>query len=749
MLAIIFSNLRRRKTRTLLTVLGIAIGVAAVIALSAFGEGFATGFEKTFSSANADLTVAQKDAVMLLLSSVDERVGVELKQMRGVEKVAGTVAGFLTLPDSPYFVVMGQDPRGFAMGHYRLIAGRTLLARREMLLGKIAAKNYNKSVGSQFTIKNVSFDVVGIYETGVSFEDGGAVIPLTDAQGIFDKQKHVSYFNLQLTDVRQIDDVQARIQARWSELAATRSGEPTAQSDALQLYRSFGWFLGIFAVLVGGIGMMNAMLMSVLERTREIGVLRAVGWRRRRIVGMILGEALALALGGGIAGMALGVGLTRLAGAVPAVESLLSGVFTPAMFAQALIVALVLGAVGGVYPAWRAAQLTPVEAMRAEGGASVSSGRLARRLAPFFGSGALRNLWRRPTRTLVTALGLGIGVGFMVALLAIAGGFAVLFTQLGSAGQLDLMGEQANVSDASLSVIDERIADEIARQPGVQSVSKLVLGFSSAPGLPYFIVFGIDPDGEYIQHYRVREGRTLRRSKEIIVGRFAANALKQGVGDTVRIAGRSYTLVGIYENGSAYEDAGAAISLADAQSAFRKPRQVSFIGVRVTDPARAGEIAQDLERRFPQVTVARVSEFTDRMNDIKSVQAIVDALTILTMAVGGIVMTNVMLMSVFERTQEIGVLRALGWRRRRILRMVLVESFGLSLLGAVVGIAVGTGLAYLATLEPTMGMFLMPAYTPELFAQVVALALVLGALGGVYPAWRASNLRPIDALRYE
>jgi putative ABC transport system permease protein len=66
-----------------------------------------------------------------------------------------------------------------------------------------------------------------------------------------------------------------------------------------------------------------------------------------------------------------------------------------------------------------------------------------------------------------------------------------------------------------------------------------------------------------------------------------------------------------------------------------------------------------------------------------------------------------------------------------------------------VGIALGVGLAYLVTLEPTMGMILLPAYTPEMFAQVLVLALVLGALGGLYPAWRASNLRPIDALRYE
>ena len=80
------------------------------------------------------------------------------------------------------------------------------------------------------------------------------------------------------------------------KVAASRSGEASQQTEMLDMYRSFGWFLGIFAILVGGLGMMNPMLMSVLERTREIGVLRALGWRRRRIVGLIMGEGLVLAL---------------------------------------------------------------------------------------------------------------------------------------------------------------------------------------------------------------------------------------------------------------------------------------------------------------------------------------------------------------------------------------------------------------------------------------------------------------------
>jgi len=137
------------------------------------------------------------------------------------------------------------------------------------------------------------------------------------------------------------------------------------------------------------------------------------------------------------------------------------------------------------------------------------------------------------------------------------------------------------------------------------------------------------------------------------------------------------------------------------------------------------------------------------MQDFATTYAILNALILLTVVVGGIVMTNAMLISVFERTQEIGVLRALGWKRRRVVRMIFVEALALSLLSALVGIGLGVGLNYLFMLIPGFGAFLTPAYTPALFGRVLGLAVTLGVIGSLYPAWRAAGLRPIEALRYE
>jgi len=300
-------------------------------------------------------------------------------------------------------------------------------------------------------------------------------------------------------------------------------------------------------------------------------------------------------------------------------------------------------------------------------------------------------------------------------------------------------------------VIDERTADQIATLPEVKSVSKIIFGVSSATGLPYFMVFGVDPSEDYIYHFRVHEGRPVSRPGEVMVGLFAANSLKKTVGNTIRISGNPYLIVGIFETGTAYEDAGAVLLLKEAQAIFNKRRQVSLVGITLTDEARAQAdvVAARLERQFPDIVVARSTEFAESMNDMKTTEAVLNALIALIVVVGGIVMMNAMLMSVFERTQEIGVLRAMGWRRWRVVSMVLVESLAISLASAVLGIGIGVGLTALIVMEPTMGYFFAPDYSPRVFIEVIVLALVLGGIGGVYPAWRAAGLRPIEALRYE
>jgi len=182
---------------------------------------------------------------------------------------------------------------------------------------------------------------------------------------------------------------------------------------------------------------------------------------------------------------------------------------------------------------------------------------------------------------------------------------------------------------------------------------------------------------------------------------------------------------------------------------FKQPRKVSFIGIKVADPDRVEEVRRRIEDEFPELFVSMAAHFAEGAVDIKATRSMTWAITILAIVVSGVGMTNTMVMSVFERTREIGVLRALGWRRTRVLFMVARESILLSLVSATVGLIIGVVIGQALNLLPVMAGLVQLSFSPSLYARALMIALVLGTMGGLYPAWYASRLRPIEALRHE
>ncbi len=362
----IWRNLMRRKVRSLLTICGVAIGVASVVSLVAMGNGFYAQMNSMLSKGGSDLTVRQADAADMTLSALDESMGKAIAGIPGVEEVSGLIMGVASSPGIPYLLVNGYDPAEYAIRHYKIVEGSRLTSSRQAILGKGAAKAMKLRVGQTLKLFSTSFRVVGVYETGTPFEDSGLVVPLKDAQNIFKKPQQVSFFALKLRQPDRADEIKKRIEARFPDAFAAKSSEFTESSQDVQVMNSMTWGLSMIAVLVGGISVMNTMVMSVFERTREIGVLRAVGWRRRRIILMILQESLLLSVMGGIGGIFVGVVLVQLVGLLPGIGGLFAGAYTPGLFIQAMSVALALGAIGGLYPAWRASKLSPLEALRYE-----------------------------------------------------------------------------------------------------------------------------------------------------------------------------------------------------------------------------------------------------------------------------------------------------------------------------------------------------------------------------------------------
>jgi ABC-type antimicrobial peptide transport system permease subunit len=745
----IFKNLLRRKGRTFLTVLGISIGVAAIVALGALADGVQAGYDSFLTGSKADLILSQAEAMDVSMSSIDESIGLELAAMSEVAEVSAMMQGMAQTEGVPYFFVFGYPEDSFALGRFKIIDGVGLdepaaqrMRGKPLILGATAAEIMEKSPGDTIHLIDSLYRIVGIYETGQTMEDSGALIGLNDAQELLGKQRKANIFYIQLKDPALADRVITRAERRWSDLSLS-SSEAYADKQILgPAMQGYVWGIAGLAIIIGGVTMMNSQLMAVMERTREIGVLRSVGWNKWRIMRLILGESLVVGILGGIIGFFLGwlmlvvtSDFTSFFGAT--VENI-----RPAIIQQAFGTVIVLGFIGGAYPAWRASRLQPVEALRYEGGSSDKVRRLP------FGGMAAQSLRQRTTRTILTLGAIGITVGGIMALEAIVRGMAELMGGIG--GDAEIMIRQAGIADTGYSTIDERIGDKIALLPEVQNVSGLTFSatFDLEAGT-LFLIQGLAPNEYRIQHLNIVDGKRLTSNHQILLGSMVADAMGKGVGDTIEVGGYRYRVVGIYESDSAWMEMGGVVTQRDAQTFAGKPRKVAMYMVKVKDPSQSEEVVEIINFNFPEVHASLTGEFAEQMPDMEAMDAMLAAISFLAIFVGGLGVMNTMLMAVLERTREIGVLRALGWRRRRILGMILQEAVLLGVLGGLTGILIAFGLGYLFSIAPMVGDLLTPIWEYDIFIRAILIAVFLGVLGGIYPAIRATRLQPVEALRYE
>jgi ABC-type antimicrobial peptide transport system permease subunit len=741
----IIRNLWRRATRSLLTLLGIAIGVAAVVALGAMAQGMIKNYGNAVGLTN-DVLVTQANALDALFSSLDVDLEARIRAVPGVENVDPGIYTWIATDEMPFFLIYGYEPTSIAFTHYRIVEGKRVTGPKQIVIGRRAAESLKKKAGDTVRLYGVPYAIVGIYETGQAMEESGGLVTLSDGQDIAQKPRKVSLFQIGLNRNADVDRVIQRIEALDKTLSATKASEYNASEQWTGMLQGYAWGIAAIAILIGGLGMMNAMVMSVMERTREIGTLRALGWSRGRVVRLIMGESVTLSLVGGCAGIVIGVGVTELAARAPGVGAFMEGVYSPGLFVQGLLTALCLGLVGGAYPAWRAANLQPVEALRYEGGAAGNAGGRLNRM----GNQSFRNLWRRRTRTIISATGIGIGVATLVMLGGMTKGLIAELNGLtgsGGVGNITLM--QAKVADMSLSTLDERMVNQIQAMSGIKAVSPMLMGFVMTSDMPFFLIGGIDPQSSAMAHYQLIEGRPIARPNEILVGKTASRNYKVGVEGVLTLYENRYRVVGIYQTGVAYEDGACVMALREAQRLLNRPRSVSFIFVDVKNPGDAGLIRAQLEHRFPEAQVSPSSQFTQQSDSMGQLDAMTAVIGLLALGVGGIVVANTMMMSIYERTREIGTLRALGWRKRQILVQVVQESLLLCLVSGIFGSVLGVLLFWLVAQVPVMDSFMTARWDVWIFVRSIGVALVVGLVAGFYPAWRASRLQPVEALRYE
>lgn len=353
----------------------------------------------------------------------------------------------------------------------------------------------------------------------------------------------------------------------------------------------------------------------------------------------------------------------------------------------------------------------------------------------------LRNLLRRPVRTLLTSAGVAIGVALIVALLSISAGAKKTAGDLIHLGRADFGLFQSGVSDATRSLLPVRLEHEVAGHPGVKDVAGIFLLVTTVNGRDSSLVFGLEAGEFPAQRLTLVAGD---RSGALVGDAFPAK-----VGDTLRIGRRTFRVSGVFHSGDRFEDQGVVLPLATVQALAKRPGEVTTIGVIVQLGRRPQEVASSLERRYALTSIVEPGQAVKVDTSSRLILNVGWVISVLALIIGGIGVTNTMAMSVYERIREIGILRAVGWPDRRIAGLIVSEALGISMLALGLGLALGVLAAHFFTARTGLSALVSPDFTAGVFSWGLAFALGAGLVGAVYPAWRALRLSPIEALRRE
>ncbi|MCL0065885.1 ABC transporter permease [Dehalococcoidia bacterium] len=361
---------------------------------------------------------------------------------------------------------------------------------------------------------------------------------------------------------------------------------------------------------------------------------------------------------------------------------------------------------------------------------------------------ALKNILRQRTRTLLTLIGISVGIATIVTLGILAAGLeASLGTLLEPAADVDLTMLEAGVGDMMLSKITTEQLQKIQSIEGVQKAFGQVVSITQTDTKPFFTVFGMYRQGLKMAGFKIVKGRDFAEgSNEVIIGRLAAENLKKELGDNIVLGGETYRIVGIYESGGPIQDGGAVRSVENGTDGF------TMVLVDLSDSVEnVGEFGQEIEKMFDGelVALSSVAELGKIDQGMEIIGFLVGAISFLAVAIGGIGVMNTMMMSVFERTREIGILRAVGWSRKRVFVMILNESFITGICATVVGILLGILIVAFIMTFPTARSFVKLVYPESVFVISVIVGILISIMGGIYPAVKATKIAPTEALRYE
>lgn len=366
-LRLILVNLMRHKVRTAISIAGIAFSVAAMLTVVTVLEG-AVGMFSSILSSGSEIIVFERNVSDLFFSDVPPGATENIAQWPMVSHADPVLFGVVSSADHPIITCFGitaQDARIRNASWVSGSAAEFAKGGNTVVLGERAAEFLGASVGQNVPIGHGVFRVIGVIRTRNGFEDGGVFMPLESAQKFFHKEGS-SVITIKLRNKDDAASFKTRVHQFYPNLIALEDSEFSRSYSQFKILKATAWAVGGCGLALGGLGIANTMIMSVFTRIREIAILRVNGFSNRQIAATIFGESALVSTVGGLSGLALGGIALYALKEVPALHGYVDVTIHPLLMLIVVLLALLTGIAGALYPAAYAMRIKPVEALRFE-----------------------------------------------------------------------------------------------------------------------------------------------------------------------------------------------------------------------------------------------------------------------------------------------------------------------------------------------------------------------------------------------